>query len=239
VLLQKRGQKVLGIDLDPQSSLTTSVIGGYGKGTFLDVFEGGMTINQVIDKSSYLDIVPSNRQLSELNEELIKYHLLEKEDPLYFLASEIEKISGYDYIMFDTSGTFDRVAKSVIATTDIFVIPFQLREYALNSIAEYIRFCKEFRKENDLKEVKYYVVPNFYNKGRTICSEILQQARKFFYEQSDVIILEACVKETILFENSLVYDNKPLTLKSRFDKEEQKTINGLIDVMEAIFNVKS
>lgn len=172
--LHQRGQRVLGVDLDPQGSL------GFCLGldiencaTVYDVMKGSRKIRDVITHSECGDILPSNILLSaaelEFNrpgrEFLLKNQLAELQDE-------------YDYIIIDTPPALNVLTINAYVAADHLVIPMAPEILSLLGIAQIRETIDTVRRCYNSRLHILGVVLNKYNQRFTLNREVLEMAEQ-------------------------------------------------------------
>jgi len=130
--------KVLLIDADPQFNLTSNVglsVTHKGLRTLKDVFEGGVTAEEVIYKNPIpelpgLDIIPSSIQLTatELNIVSLSGRELILSN---FILDNSDRLREYDYILIDTNPNLGMINQNVFNAADKIVL---VSDVSFNSI---------------------------------------------------------------------------------------------------------
>lgn len=172
--LHQRGQRVLGVDLDPQGSL------GFCLGldiencaTVYDVMKGSRKIRDVIISSECGDILPSNILLSaaelEFNrpgrEFLLKTQLAELQDE-------------YDYIIIDTPPALNVLTINAYVAADHLVIPMAPEILSLLGVAQIRETIDTVRRCYNSRLNILGVVLNKYNQRFTLNREVLEMAEQ-------------------------------------------------------------
>ena len=113
------GHKVLGIDLDPQGNLGFSLgIDIEQSLTIYDLLKGEAEPDDVIRKTKFGDILPSNILLSSAE---LEFNRSARE---FMLRSAIEPVlDQYDYIIIDTPPTLNILTVNAYVTADSLIIP--------------------------------------------------------------------------------------------------------------------
>jgi chromosome partitioning protein len=170
--LHQCGQRVLGVDLDPQGSL------GFCLGldiescaTIYDVMKGTQNIRNVISRSRCGDILPSNILLSaaelEFNrpgrEFLLKTHLADLQDE-------------YDYIIIDTPPALNVLTINAYVAAHHLIIPMAPEILSLLGIAQIRETIDTVRRCYNSRLNILGVVLNKYNQRFTLNREVLEMA---------------------------------------------------------------
>jgi chromosome partitioning protein len=184
--LALRGNKVLLIDLDPQSNATVGV--GINRG-FLehngyDVLISEVPVDDAIVATSVkdLDILPSTIDLAGL--ELSLANIPEREFQLYKkLAPAREK---YDFIIIDCPPSLGLVTINALCASSSALIPVQCEFYALDGLTQLLNTIRIVQtrlrpRKRDLKieGVLLTMLDNRNNFG----FEIVQEVKKYFKEK--------------------------------------------------------
>ena len=130
VALAKQGKRVLVVDVDPQSNLTTYA-GWYDenelKYTLTDLMEQSMNDEEIKTKESILhhsenvDLIPSNLSLSALENSLT--YAMSREYTLRNCLSSIK--DDYDYILLDCQPSLGMLTINALASANSVIIPVQ------------------------------------------------------------------------------------------------------------------
>lgn len=137
--LAENEKKVLVVDLDPQGNTTS----GFGvdknklEKTVYEMLLDEENIENCILKEviPYLDILPSNVNLSGAEIELI-----EVENRSYVLKGKLEWIRDeYDYVIIDCPPSLSILTINALCAADSVIVPIQCEFYALEGIAQLMK----------------------------------------------------------------------------------------------------
>ena len=130
--LSLTGQKVLGIDLDPQGNLGFCLGAGMDNhDTILDVLKGTVPVQQAILKTEYGDLLVSDITLSNNGLENIQTR---RE---YILKNAIQPvIHNYDYIIIDTPPALNLLTVNAYSVSDFLIIPMASDILSLVGLAQ-------------------------------------------------------------------------------------------------------
>ncbi|MDR0249595.1 MAG: ParA family protein [Oscillospiraceae bacterium] len=141
--LKEAGKRVLMVDFDPQGNATSGF--GVDKQTspnIYDVIIGRADIRNAVYGTPYADIVPSNKQLSGAEPEL-----LAERDRELRLRGALAPIKGnYDYIMVDSPPTLTLLTVQCLCAADSVLIPVQCEYYALEGLSDLMFTLRAVRK---------------------------------------------------------------------------------------------
>ena len=138
--LTAKGYRVLGIDLDAQSNLTTT-LGASTKRTALGVLTGEYEARDAIVTTETGDLIPSSNRLSNID------LYLEDTGKEYKLKEVIEPIKkGYDFIIIDTPPALNTLTINALTACDYVIIPALADYYSLQGINELGKTIDTIRK---------------------------------------------------------------------------------------------
>lgn len=150
--LSSRGYKVLSIDLDPQSNLSTALGADTSQISIYEVMKGTAKICDVIQKTNSGDIAPSNILLAAAEIEF--FQMMKREE---LLKSELMPISNdYDFILIDTPPALGVLTINAFTASDRLIIPMGADVFSLQGIGQL---------SNTINQVKKYCNPNFMVEG--------------------------------------------------------------------------
>lgn len=127
-----REHKVLLVDCDMQSNLTSSLLDYdmYRPGIY-QVMIGEASINDVIyPVTDQLDILPSSLLMSTLEPRISGTYGRE-----YILRRAFDKLQkDYDYVLFDSSPSFGLVTTNAIVVSDYIMVPVQTEFFSVDGV---------------------------------------------------------------------------------------------------------
>jgi chromosome partitioning protein len=203
--LQKRGFKVLAVDLDPQGNLSDSVGAEmYELPTIYDLLKRESTPEQVIQHLVPFDIIPANIMLAGAEQEFSqtgKEHRLK--EMLLAVADD------YDYIIIDTPPALGVLTINAFTFADEVIIPTTAGIFAANGIKQLHNTIKNVRKYCNQKVQIAGILLTKYNPRSTInkdLKELTEQLGVYIeapiyttYIRSSVVVEEAQANKSDLF----------------------------------------
>ena len=136
----ERGRRVLAVDMDPQSNLTSGL--GFNPyaltHTVADaILEPEQSVDELIVRTKWtgLHLLPANPDLAAVEAGLPT--TLDSETRLRRALDR--DCRDYDYILFDTPPSFAFHTISVLAAADFIIIPMQMSGYAVKGLKETLR----------------------------------------------------------------------------------------------------
>ena len=152
VALAKQGKRVLLIDVDSQSNLTTYA-GFYDetklKYTLTDLMEQSTNDEEIEIKESILhhkenvDLIPSNLSLSALENSLT--YAMSREYTLRNCLSSIK--DDYDYILLDCQPSLGMLTINALASANSVIIPVQSEYFALRGMTDLFKIINKVRRQ--------------------------------------------------------------------------------------------
>jgi chromosome partitioning protein len=124
-------KKVLCIDNDEQHNLSASLgIRKLPKTTLADVYEDIRNLPNAIVSTfiENVDCIAGGDKLSKVK--------IRKDSLKEIIQSEIIKEVGYDYVIIDNSPSTDNKTMAAIFASDVFIIPVQLKYFAIQGLNE-------------------------------------------------------------------------------------------------------
>lgn len=183
-LLNKRGKKVLLIDLDPQHHATDIIFKTYGIETkeYNSVFDGIQKKDlseSIYEMDDNLHLIPSDIDLVGFTRYLYSVTRDINKQP-FFLDSLLRDIRGnYDYVFIDVPPTISELTNNAIVASDSVVLIMQTHHQSYTSAIEFIDYLRDMQNYNsdiDLLGVIAYMMDA---KGK-VDNEIVDDAREIF-----------------------------------------------------------
>lgn len=200
--LAARGKKVLVIDMDLNNTATLFYTLGLEnivetierKNIMLALAQEKAEGNILASRYENIDIIPSS--LSLCNIRAIDYHVLNK----------VIKNLDYDYLLIDTSPTYDNLVKSALFAADIIICPVQLTEFNFN-MASFL--MNKIVDELPEKKDNFYLIFNSWIKGLKEDGKALQSTVTKLFEQTFSNILKIRLPKTVRLD---YYTNQDMKL---------------------------
>ncbi len=192
-----KGKKVLLIDLDPQANITNTTRADDSGATSYEIMKGEATAAEAIIPIDYGDLIPSSRQLTSIDLELMTTTGKE-----YRIAEALEAVQGrYDYIILDTPPALGLLTVAAMTASDTMIIPAQADAYSLQGIGQLQDTIQSVRKYTNKNLQIEGILVTRYNK-RTILSRDMRGIIEGIAEQISTKIYQAVIRECIALKES-------------------------------------
>lgn len=171
--LSNRGNKVLAIDLDPQSnfSLSCGVDVLSFESTLYNVFKGECDATSIITETSLgYDLMPGGLHLAGADMEFVQ---LGREKMLVKALSKIRDL--YNYIIVDTPPTLGILTANALIATDYLIVPMAADIYSLQGLSQLSGFIQNVYENGnpDLKIAGLLITK--YNGRQNLSKALLEQ----------------------------------------------------------------
>ncbi len=194
--LANQGNKVLLIDLDPQTNLTV-MLGIYDrpKVTLYELLLENEKIEKSIIKiSEKLHLVPSSLDLSgaeiEISQQKQRDQLIKK------MISPLE--SRYDYILIDAPPSMSLLTLNGLVAAQKVFIPVQSEFLALNGLAKFIEIIEKIKKLNKELEIGG-VIATRYDHRKVLNRGVVDKIRELFGDK----FMKTVIRENIALAESV------------------------------------
>lgn len=166
--LTEKGYRVLGIDLDAQTNLTTSM-GADAKRTALGVLTGECEASDAIAHTQTGDLIPSSSRLFNAD------NLLDETGKEYKLTEAIEPIKkDYDFIIIDTPPALNVLTINALTACDYAIVPAQADLYSLQGINELAKTIDTVRKYTNPHIKVAGILLTMFNGRTRIAQEVVE-----------------------------------------------------------------
>ena len=179
-------QKVLLIDLDPQSNLSLHF------GVRVHKIEKSVTElllgenikfkDIVIDTEiENLELIPANIELSSAEMELV--NVVGRERVLKSIIDDILKKYKYDFVLIDCSPSLGLLTLNALTTAKEVFIPLQAEYFALQGIGRLIRTIEIVKRRLNSELNITGIIPCMFDSRRNLSWEVLNKIKSFFEER--------------------------------------------------------
>jgi chromosome partitioning protein len=174
------GQRVLLVDLDPQSNATM----GSGinkrelKATVYQVLLGLATADAVKlrSHSGGYDVLPANRELAGAEVELVDLDHRETR-----LRAALDPLLGqYDFILLDCPPALNMLTLNGLVAADAVMIPMQCEYYALEGLSDLVSTIKKVRQHLNPKIEIEGLLRTMFDSRNTLAQQVSSQLQDHF-----------------------------------------------------------
>ncbi|HHV74542.1 MAG TPA: ParA family protein [Thermoanaerobacterium sp.] len=179
--LSAAGKKVLCVDMDPQSNMTS----GFGidsssiNCTTYNILIEGKDIREAyikLEDMSGITIVPSSIQLAGAEIELVP--MLSREFRLKNSINEIKE--DFDYILIDCPPSLGLLTINALTVADSILVPIQCEYYALEGLTQLMNTINLIKKNiNHSLEIEGVVLTMF-NARTNLSIQVVDEVKKYF-----------------------------------------------------------
>lgn len=179
--LHEQGKRVLLCDTDPQGN-ATSAMGADKRQTPMSVYDlliEKVSPEDVIMKTPYGDLIPSNKELSGAAIELVGMN-----DREYILRNALKQVKDrYDYILIDCPPSLELLTLNSLCAADTILIPVQCEYFALEGLSDLMTTIRLVKKRlNPDLNIEGVVMTMF--DGRTNLSmQVADEVKRYFKDK--------------------------------------------------------
>jgi chromosome partitioning protein len=208
--LFQRGQKVLGIDLDPQGSLGFSLgLDIEGCVTIYEVLKGQASVESVISKTESGDIIPSNILLSAAE---LEFNRPGRE---FLLRNQIQRIEeNYDYIIIDTPPALNVLTVNAYVAADALIIPMSPEILSLLGVSQIRDTIETVRQFYNSKLRILGILLNRYNPRLTLNREVYEMSQQIA-QQLNTKVLESTIRGAVAVAEAPAHGESVVTYSPR------------------------
>lgn len=211
--LTRKGYRVLGVDLDAQRNLS-STMRGKGEKTIMGVLTGEITAIEAVKHTEEGDIIPASKALSgadaALTETGKEYRLREALEPLQ---------QAYDYCVIDCPPALGILTINALTAADGVIIPAGADLYSLEGIEDLYEAIEPVRKYCNPKLTIMGVLLTRYN-PRSILSRDATTLAEKLASKIGTTVFNATIREGVAVKEAQI------TQKSLFTYAPKANVTG-------------
>ena len=222
-LLNKRGFKVLCIDLDAQGNLSHSMKANDSKISSLDILTGNATANEAIVHTPQGDVIPSAPALAGIET------VLTETGREYRLKEALEPISGnYDYCIIDTPPALGILTVNALTASDRVLIATQADIYSLQGISQLSQTIQTVKKYCNSSLSVAGIVITRYN-ARTVLTKDMTEMTEYIAGQLKTKVYNSKIRECIAVKEAQAkqQDIFAYSPRSNASKDYENLINEI------------
>lgn len=207
--LQKKGKKVLTVDFDPQSNLTTCFGAEEVDVAIRDLMMNVIEEEDLPEREEYIwerdgvDFIPSSIGLSAVEAKLRLEMGTEK-----MLSAILEPLrEDYDYILIDTSPSLGALNINAMAAADEVIVTVNPQLLAMKGLEDFLRTVKKIKSRINERLDVAGILLTMCDARTILCKTITEQVQEAF--QGQVRIFGSKIPNTVKVGES-VYYSEPL-----------------------------
>lgn len=204
----KNNKKILVIDLDPQGNATT----GSGiektqlqKSVYNFIVED-LALQEVIIKSKNngYDLIPSNRNLSGAEIELIDFKKRE-----FVLQTKLKEISeNYDYVFIDCPPSLSLLTINGLIAANYILVPIQCEYYALEGLTDLLNTVNKIKSLYDINIELLGILRTMYDGRNNLANEVSNELISHFKES----VFNTCIPRNVRLAEAPSFGMSALSL---------------------------
>ncbi len=207
--LQKLGKRVLAVDLDPQSNLTTCFGAEDVDVSIGDLMMAVIEEEELPDKEEYIwerngvEFIPGSMSLSAVEAKLRLEMGTER-----MLARILEPLKeDYDFILLDTSPALSALNINAMTAADRVIVTVNPQLLAMKGLQDFLKTVRKIRSRINEKLEVAGILLTMCDARTNLCKTIMEQVKETFDGQ--VRIFDSKVPNTVKVGES-VYYSEPL-----------------------------
>jgi chromosome partitioning protein len=181
----KRGQRVLAVDLDPQSNLTLAFgldPDGFSGASAYDLLaRREVSIAKVAvptERVKSLHVVPSEVRLAQAEKELYGEVGFDE-----LLKRKLDAASAdYDLVVLDCPPSLGLLTVNALASANVCVVPVQCEFFSAKGVVRLMELVGVIRERRN-PDLALRVVPTLYDARNNICRAVLRELKKQFPDE--------------------------------------------------------
>jgi chromosome partitioning protein len=187
-------KRTLLLDVDPQATSTSGL--GIDKSklkkSIYEVLIGGISIEEVIQKTEldFLDVAPSH--LSLVGAELELVNLSDREKRLSFALEPIK--NNYEFILVDCPPSLGLLTINSLTAADSVLIPIQCEYYALEGLGQLLNTIRLIQEHLHPRLKIEGILLTMYDGRLNLSKQVAEEARKFFSDKVYQTVISRNVK---------------------------------------------
>ncbi len=174
-------KKVLLCDFDPQGNSTS----GFGadplaSGTNVyDVLLNDVDVTKAVKRTSWGDLIPSNRNLAGAEIELVSLEGRE-----YKLKTALEPLKErYDYILIDCPPSLGLLVINALNAADTVLIPLQCEYFALEGLSQLMGTIRAVKKSMNQKLDIEGIILTMYDARTNLSMQVTEEIKRHFTQK--------------------------------------------------------
>ncbi len=175
------GNRVLLVDFDPQSNLTSGVGGKNGSKGIYEVISGTAKLDEIIvaTKIDRLELAPSSIDLSGATVELV-----DRADRNNYLKNALAAVSDrYDFILIDCPPSLGILTLNGLSAADEVLIPLQCEYFALEGLSLILQTINLVQKNMNPRLKVGGILFTMYDSRTRLAQDVVQQVTQYFKDR--------------------------------------------------------
>lgn len=208
--LRQRGQRVLGVDLDPQGSLGFSLgLDIENCSTIYEVFKGQAAVGSVLVHTDSGDLLPSNILLSAAE---LEFNRPGRE---FMLRNQLSLVADvYDYVIIDTPPALNVLTVNAYVAADALIIPMAPEILSLLGAAQIKETIETVQRCYNARLKVLGILLNKFNARLTLNREVLELSGQIA-AQLQTKVFQTVIRSSVAVAEAPAHGESVLTYAPR------------------------
>ncbi|QGT99767.1 Chromosome (plasmid) partitioning protein ParA [Candidatus Syntrophocurvum alkaliphilum] len=178
--LQKKGQKVLVIDLDPQANLTASlgISDNTAQKNIFHIMKNECHVNDAILDIRNVSIIPANINLAACETEFSNIAGRE-----FILKESLHEISDFDFILLDCSPSLGLLTLNAFVMAEEIIIPVQAEFLALQGMSKLLETIEIVKNRINPSLKISGIISTRYDNRKILNREVVEKLETHFADK--------------------------------------------------------
>jgi chromosome partitioning protein len=179
--IAQRRKRVLMIDFDPQSNLSSSVGADTSREGIYEIMTGTTKFSSAIQNTSVenLDVVPASINLTGATVELVEH-----EEREFFLKRALERLdSNYDFVFVDCPPSLGILTLNGLVAAASVLIPLQCEYFALEGLTLLLKTISRVQKRLNPDLQIGGIIFTMYDQRTRLANEVVQEVTSYFKDK--------------------------------------------------------
>ncbi|MBN1628210.1 MAG: ParA family protein [Thermoleophilia bacterium] len=179
--LAEKGQRVLLVDFDPQSNMSSAVGADTAKPGVYELITGQSGIREVVQKTTVenLFVMPSSINLTGATVELVDAERRE-----YFLKGALAQAQeSYDYVFIDCPPSLGVLTLNGLVAARYVLIPLQCEYFALEGLTLLLKTINQVQKSLNPELEIGGILFTMYDRRTKLAHEVVQEVTGYFKDR--------------------------------------------------------
>ena len=226
--LTDRGYNVLGVDTDAQCNFTDTT--GLDvldmDNTLYDAMRGRTSVNDAVYHSDlHLDVLTAGFEAVNSDFDF------NVRNDLFRLRDTITGLSGYDYILIDTSPHLGYMTRAAIVAADTIIIPLTVDKYAIRGAEQLYAMIQNLREDYKVHPEIAGILLNMYNSRTNLTKDLSGYIQEMAADMNSKVY-STVIRQSQAVKDSQAYQMSIYDIRSNAKQDYNSFVDEVINDLE-------